>query len=223
MEWFSQFVALIQQLIEYVLHMDLYLNQAVTFFGPWSYAIFFMVIFCETGLVVTPFLPGDSFLFALGALTTVTDAYLSLPLLLGLLFVAAVLGDATNYSIGRYIGPKIFRNQNSKWLNPRHLLQTKAFYDKHGGKTIVLARFLPIARTFAPFVAGIGRMGYRQFSGYNILGAALWVGIFLFAGHWFGNLPSVKRNFHFVIFGIILVSVLPVVFEYLKAKRASQV
>ena len=223
MELLTQFVGLVQQLIEYVLHMDQYLNQAVTFFGPWSYVIFFLVIFCETGLVVTPFLPGDSFLFALGALTTVTDAYLSLPILLGLLFVAAVLGDATNYSIGRAMGAKIFKNKNSKWFNPRHLEQTKKFYDKHGGKTIVLARFLPIARTFAPFVAGLGRMTYKHFSGYNILGAALWVGIFLVAGHWFGNLPSVKRNFHYVIFGIIIVSMLPVVFEYFKAKRASQV
>ncbi len=219
MEIVDQVLELLRQLVHYVLHMDMYLNQIIVAFGPWAYVLFFLVIFCETGLVVTPFLPGDSFLFALGALTTVENAYLDLKWLLVSLFVAAILGDATNYAIGRYIGPKLFRRLDSRWFNPAHLDRTHQFYRRHGGKTVVLARFLPIVRTFAPFVAGVGHMSYARFSFYNFLGGALWVGSFLLAGAWFGNIPTVKDNFHIVIFGIIFVSFLPVVWEYLRGRK----
>jgi membrane-associated protein len=206
-------------LIDLVLHMDVHLNDLIGTMGPWIYVFLFLVIFCETGLVITPFLPGDSLLFALGALCAVENAYLSYPVLLVLLISAGVLGDATNYAIGRYFGPKVFRSKTSLLFNDRHLESAQRFYDKYGGKTIILARFLPIIRTFAPFVAGIGKMMYRRFAVFNVVGAMAWVGIFLSGGLWFGNIPAVKRNFHVVIVAIIVISVIPVVIEFIQARR----
>ncbi len=200
---------MIHQAINLILHMDVHLNALTQFFGPWIYVILFLIIFCETGLMVTPFLPGDSLLFALGALAATENAFLHFSTLLILLIAAGILGDSVNYSIGRMIGPRIFRKEASWWFRKDHLLKTEAFYEKHGGKTIIIARFMPIIRTFAPFVAGIGQMRYGRFILFNITGAIAWVALFLSAGYYFGNIPSVKQNFHYVIFGIILVSCLP--------------
>jgi len=218
MEIFTQVFAWFTQLVDIILHLDVHLNEWILYFGPGIYALLFAIIFCETGLVVTPFLPGDSLLFALGALAAGDNPSLSLPVLMGSLIVAGILGDATNYAIGRYLGPKVFR-EKSWLLNRDHLLRTQAFYEKHGGKTIIMARFIPIIRTFAPFVAGIGNMVYRRFAMFNVVGAVLWVGLFLVAGYFFGNLPAVKRNFHVVIFAIIILSVLPPVIEWLRSRR----
>ncbi|HEX4923044.1 MAG TPA: DedA family protein [Bdellovibrionales bacterium] len=219
----EQFIQLFMWAVDVILHLDAHLNALVAMTGPWIYVVLFIIVFCETGIVVTPFLPGDSLLFALGALATTEGTILSLPLLFITLFVAAVLGDATNYYIGARIGPKVFTSDSSRFLNREHLVRTQKFYEKHGGKTIVLARFMPIIRTFAPFVAGIGKMSYPRFAFYNVTGGFVWVAIFLLAGYQFGNLPAVKRNFHFVIIGIIVVSVLPVVIEWWKARRARPV
>ncbi len=212
----------IEHFIHIILHLDLYLNNWIIDFGPMIYLLVFLVIFAETGLVVAPFLPGDSFLFALGALAAVENAYLSLPLLLGLLSIAAILGDAVNYSIGRYFGPRIFAKDTGILLNKRHLLKAQAFYEKHGGKTIIIARFAPIIRTFAPFVAGIGGMHYPRFLAYNIVGGLIWVCLFLVAGFYFGNLPEVKSNFHVVIFAIIGLSLLPIVIEGWRGYRGKK-
>ncbi len=211
-------IELFSHFVQIILHLDLYLNEWISFFGPGIYAVLFVVIFAETGLVVTPFLPGDSLLFALGALTAVDKAFLDITILLLTLNIAAILGDAANYSIGRYIGPKVFR-QNSRFLKRDHLDKAHAFYEKHGGKAIVIARFAPILRTFAPFVAGIAKMNYRNFFSYNIVGGVLWVSSFLLAGRFFGNLPNVKSNFHLVIVAIVVLSLVPVFVEYVKAKR----
>jgi membrane-associated protein len=208
------------QLVDLFLHLDVHLNNLVIQLGPWMYAFLFLIIFAETGLVVTPFLPGDSLLFAVGALAAAPDSALNLPLIGVLLVVAAVLGDASNYAIGKFLGPKVFASESNWLLNRKHLDQTQAFYEKHGGKTIIFARFIPIVRTFAPFVAGIGRMGYGRFAAYNVIGAACWVPPFLVAGYYFGNLPAIKSNFHYVIVAIIVISVMPAVIEYLKARRA---
>lgn len=200
-----------------ILHLDVHLNAWVAQFGIWMYVILFLIIFCETGLVITPFLPGDSLLFALGALAASPDSVLKLIPLSITLIIAGIIGDAVNYSIGRYFGPKVFKTK-SKFFKEEYLTKTQGFYEKHGGKTIILARYVPIVRTFAPFVAGIGKMSYPRFFAYNVVGAISWVLIFLCAGFYFGNLPSVKQNFHLVIVGIIVVSVLPMAIEYLKIK-----
>lgn len=210
---------LITQFVDIFLHLDAHLNEWIAWTGPWIYLVLFLIIFCETGLVITPFLPGDSLLFALGALTTVDNAVLSFPLLMVLLIVAGILGDATNYAIGKWLGPQVFNSSTSKFLNVDHLRRTQMFYEKHGGKTIILARFIPIVRTFAPFVAGIGNMKYSKFASYNVFGAVFWVSSFLLLGHFFGNLPVIKKNFQYVILGIIVVSVLPVVIEFWKSRR----
>jgi membrane-associated protein len=191
----------------------------VSFLGPWSYAILFLVIFCETGLVVTPFLPGDSLLFAAGALMAKQGSELNFALMLMLLIVAAVVGDAINYAWGFYVGPKVFKYENSRIFNKKHLVRTQEFYEKYGAKAIILARFVPIVRTFAPFVAGIGKMGYRKFSLYNITGGVAWVTLCLVAGYFFGGLPIVERNFELVIVAIILISVMPMVVEFMLARR----
>lgn len=204
-----------------IFNLDVHLTEWITYFGPGIYAILFLIIFCETGLVVTPFLPGDSLLFALGAFTAGESAPLSFVFLFTLLTAGGILGDAVNYAIGRRVGPKIFASPTSRFLNKQHLLRTQAFYEKYGGKTIVFARFIPIIRTFAPFVAGIGEMKYARFAMFNVVGAVLWVGIFLALGHWFGNLPAVKKNFHYVIFGIIVVSALPPVIEWIRVRRSA--
>lgn len=212
---------LLTQLIDLILHLDRYLVDLVTRFGGWTYAILFLIIFCETGLVLMPFLPGDSLLFAIGALTSTgaLDVYwISI-----LLIVAAILGDTVNYWIGYSIGPRIFTSDRSRWLNREHLERTHRFYEKYGGKTIILARFMPIIRTFAPFVAGIGRMSYGRFLLYNVVGGVVWIVLFVAAGFWFGNIPIVKRNFTLVILAIIVLSVLPAVIEYWRARRSEAV
>lgn len=204
------------ELIDIILHLDQHLLAWITLFGPWIYVLMFLVIFCETGLVVTPFLPGDSLLFALGALSALENG-LDVWILLTSLTIAGILGDTVNYHIGKYLGPKVFA-ENSRFFKKEYLEQTQAFYDKWGAFTIVAARFAPIVRTFAPFVAGIGSMEYKKFLSYNVVGAILWVFIFILAGHFFGNLPVVKRNFHIVIFGVIFVSILPMLVPWVKSK-----
>ncbi len=206
---------LIQWFVDFVLHMDKHLPQIVNDIGIWAYLALFVIIFIETGLVVTPFLPGDSLLFAAGAVAATT--HLSpIPLFL-LLALAAVLGDTANYWIGHTIGPKVFTTK-SRLFKMEYLERTKAFYDKHGGKTIFLARFIPIIRTFAPFVAGVGQMRYGYFISYNVFGGIVWTGLFIGVGYFFGNLPFVKENFSLVIIAIILISLVPAVFEYIKGR-----
>lgn len=209
----------IKFLIDMVLHLDDHLADISNSFGSWMYAILFAVVFCETGLIITPFLPGDSLLFAVGALVAIPETNLSLPVMFVLLTGAAILGDAVNYAIGRKLGPRVFRSETSRLLNRQHLLKAQAFYEKHGGMAIFLARFLPIVRTFAPFVAGIGKMNYYRFWLFNLGGAICWVGLFLIGGYVFGNMPIVKRNFSLVILGIIVVSVLPLIYEWYKARK----
>jgi len=209
----------IKFLIDFVLHMDVHLNEIITNYGTWTYGILFFVIFMETGFVVTPFLPGDSLLFAAGtfaALGSLNPYYL-----FGLLSVAAVLGDTINYSIGAYIGERAFSG-NIKFLKQEHLERTQKFYEKHGGKTIILARFIPIIRTFAPFVAGVGTMKYSRFITYNVVGGIGWVAIFTFLGYFFGNIPFVKKHFELVIFAIIFISFIPPVVEVFKARREAR-
>ena len=209
---------LIKTLIDLVLHMDEHLNTLVSNYQAWTYLILFVVIFMETGLVVTPFLPGDSLLFAAGALAAIEGSPLNVVLLWALLFAAAVLGDTVNYSIGKYIGPRAF-TANSKLLKKEYLDRTHAFYQKHGGITIFLARFIPIIRTFAPFVAGIGEMRYGYFIGYNLLGALVWTVLFTFGGYFFGNLPFVRDHFSLVVIAIIVISFIPAVSEAYKGWR----
>ena len=212
---------LIKKLIDMVLHMDKHLDHLVQNYGVWVYAIIFLIVFAETGLVVTPFLPGDSLLFAIGALCARPEG-LNFVVAFALLVVAAILGDTVNYWIGSIVGPKVFHKKESRWLNPRHLERTHQFYEKYGAKTIILARFLPIIRTFAPFVAGIGRMTYGKFFTYNVVGALVWVTLFMVAGYFFGNFPAVKKNFGLVILGIIGVSCIPVVTEYFRHRREAR-
>ncbi|MFQ5398170.1 MAG: DedA family protein [Anaerolineae bacterium] len=203
-------------LIDLFLNLDEHLNEIIQNYGVWTYAILFLVIFMETGLVITPFLPGDSLLFAAGAFAALGS--FSVLLLFLLLFAAAVLGDAVNYWIGRTVGPRAFE-QNIRFLKRSHLEKTHKFYEKHGGKTIVLARFVPIVRTFAPFVAGVGTMGYGRFAFYNVFGAFIWTSLFIFGGYFFGNLPFIKTNFEMVILGIIFVSILPMIIEYIRSRN----
>lgn len=210
----------LQTILDLFLHLDQHLNEWAEVLGPWLYLLLFVIVFCETGLVVTPFLPGDSLLFAVGALCSIEGSTLSLPLMSILLITAAVLGDAVNYAVGNYLGPMVFSSEHARFLNRKHLQRTHEFYERHGGKTIFLARFVPIIRTFAPFVAGIGRMSYGYFAAYNISGAFTWVLCFLIAGYWFGQLEAVKRNFHIVILVIIVMSMMPMLLEYLRARRS---
>lgn len=205
-------------LIDIFLHLDQHLGDLTTSLGGWTYVVLFLIIFCETGLVVMPFLPGDSLLFAVGALCALPESNLHLGLMMGLLCVAAILGDAANYAIGRHFGPRVFVSETSRFLNKKHLEYTARFYARHGGKTIILARFIPIIRTFAPFVAGIGRMDYRRFAMFNVVGGIAWVVGFLGLGFAFGNLPIVKDQFHYVILGIIVISVMPAVIEFLRSR-----
>lgn len=223
MELVHQFWDLCLYLIDLILHIDVHLNNLVVQLGPWLYLLVFAIVFCETGLIILPFLPGDSLLFALGAMAAIDGSPLNIWLLFGLLFVAAVIGDAVNYKIGREFGERLFKSESSRLFNKAHLEKTKKFYEKYGGKTIILARFAPIIRTFAPFVAGIGQMRYRDFGLYNVTGGLLWVGSFLFAGFFLGNVPAIKTNFHIVIVLIVVISVLPGVIEFWRAKRATKV
>lgn len=210
----------VQLVIDFILHIDRHLAELTAAYGPWIYGILFLIIFCETGLVVTPFLPGDSLLFVAGAIAT-QDA-MNIHLMVILLIIAAILGDAVNYSIGRFFGVRLFANPDSKIFRRRHLEITQTFYARHGGKTIILARFVPIVRTFAPFVAGMGHMPYRRFAAYNVVGAIAWVTLFSYAGYFFGNLPMVQSNLHYLIVAIIFVSILPGVIEILRHRRAAR-
>ena len=207
----------LKTILDYVLHVDHHLDQLITTMGPWIYVLLFVIIFCETGLVVTPFLPGDSLLFAIGTFAARPNN-LNLVTILILLSIAAILGDTVNYWIGRFLGPKVFRN-HSRFLNQRHLERTRAFYDHYGSKTIVLARFIPIIRTFAPFVAGIACMRYSKFMAFNVFGGLLWIGSLTLLGYFFGNIQIVQKNFGLVVIAIIVLSILPAIFEFFREKN----
>lgn len=210
---------MLRQFIDLFLHLDRHLTELVAQYGTWTYAILFLIVFAETGFVLTPFLPGDSLLFAAGAIAALGPLD---PWFLGLLLIAAaIIGDTVNYLVGKWVGPKAFSG-DVKWLRKDYMDRTHAFFERHGGKTIILARFVPIVRTFAPFVAGVGTMTYRRFLAYNVIGAVLWVTLFVGAGYFFGNLPQVKKNFSLVILGIIVLSVLPIALEMFKGWRASR-
>jgi len=205
---------MIKTVFDIFMHLDRHLVSVIQDYGVWTYLILFLIIFCETGLVVTPILPGDSLLFAAGAFAAI--GALDVLWLFGLLTAAAVAGDTLNYWIGHYLGPKVFHKKDVRFLNREYLDRTHRFYEKHGGKTIIIARFMPIIRTFAPFVAGIGKMTYIRFIGYNVSGGILWIASFVFGGYYFGNIPMVKKNFTLVIVAIIVLSVLPGVIEFLR-------
>jgi membrane-associated protein len=205
---------LIQQGIDFILHIDRHLFDLCMMYGTWIYAILFLIIFCETGLVVTPFLPGDSLLFAIGSLAAI--GAMQVEYVIPLLITAALIGDNTNYWIGRKVGPKVFNQEKSKFFNKEYLDRTHRFYDKHGKVTVILARFLPIIRTFAPFVAGIGRMTYRLFLLFSVIGALLWVNIFVLVGYFFGNIPFVKEHFSLVILALVLIPGLPALIEFVR-------
>ena len=207
------------EFIDFLLHAEKYLQSFIQDHGFWIYVLLFAIIFCETGLVVTPFLPGDSLLFAVGAIAAneTFSSSLRIEIIAPLLLIAGILGDSLNYSIGKWFGPRVFHFESSRLLNKAHLMKAHAFYEKYGGRAIILARFVPIVRTFAPFVAGVGVMNYGKFFFYNVTGAIVWVGLFLGGGYFFGNLPMVQKNMKVVILGIIVVSVLPIVWEFIKA------
>lgn len=207
-------------LIDILLHIDIYLEALFSQIGIWIYVVLFFIIFSETGFVITPFLPGDSLLFAVGALSS--REFICPWSSFILISIAAILGNTLNYHIGKFIGPKIFHKENSLLFNKKHLQTTALFYEKHGAKTIIIARFLPILRTFAPFVAGIGKMRYPKFQIYNIFSSMLWSGSFIFAGYFFGNLPFVKQNFSMFILGIIIISVIPTIWKALMIKRSEK-
>ncbi|RRV06280.1 DedA family protein [Pseudomonas sp. v388] len=207
--------------LDLILHLDVYLDLLVTNYGPWIYAILFMVIFCETGLVVMPFLPGDSLLFIAGAVAA--GGGMDPVLLAGLLMLAAILGDSTNYVVGRTIGEKLFNNPQSKIFRRDYLLRTHDFYSRHGGKTVTLARFLPIIRTFAPFVAGVGRMNYPRFLMFSVLGSILWVGSLVTLGFFFGNVPFIKQNLTLLVLVIILLSLLPMIIGVIRSRTSRSV
>jgi len=211
---------LIRLVIDFVLHLDVHLDEIIRNYGAWTYGILFGIVFLETGFVVTPFLPGDSLLFAVG--TFAARGSLDLYTAMLLLSIAAVLGDTVNYWIGAWVGPKVFHGESSRFLNREHLRRTHEFYERYGGKTIIIARFVPIIRTFAPFVAGIGTMSYARFIAYNVIGGVGWVVSITLAGFFFGNIPIVKNNFTFVIFAIIVISILPGIVEYVRHHRRSR-
>ena len=212
----------IKSIADFILHVDDRLAKIISDYGTWTYAILFLIVFAETGLVITPFLPGDSLLFAAGAFCAKPETMLNVHLMALLLFIAAFLGDTVNYWIGAKLGPAVFKREDSIFLRRKHLERAHAFFEKYGGRAIILARFVPIVRTFVPFVAGIGRMSYRQFIAYNLIGGFIWVYFFLYAGYIFGNQPIVQENFKLVILAIIILSVLPIIFEAWKAYRESK-
>ena len=213
MSYILYFKDLLLQFIDIILHLNVYLATLTASWGIWTYVILILVIFCETGLVVTPFLPGDSLLFAAGAIAALPNANLDVSILCVGLSIAAIVGDALNYKIGKQLGKKVFDPHRFRWIKQEHLRKTHEFYERHGGKTIIFARFVPIVRTFAPFVAGVSEMSYKKFATYNIVGGVVWVVSLTCAGYFFGNIPSIQRNFHLVIFGIIGVSFMPVIVE----------
>lgn len=204
------------EILDFLIHIDRHLSEIISQYGGWTYGILFLIVFLETGLVITPFLPGDSLLFATGTFCALGS--LDLEVVIILLSSAAIIGDTVNYWIGAIIGPKVFTRENVRFLNKKHLQRTHDFYERYGAKTIVLARFVPIVRTFAPFVAGIGKMSYGKFLLYNVFGGILWVTLFSYAGYYFGNIPAVKSNFSLVILLIIIISIMPGVLELLKAR-----
>ncbi|OGP14189.1 MAG: hypothetical protein A2052_10020 [Deltaproteobacteria bacterium GWA2_54_12] len=212
---------LLKDFIEIFMHLDRHLSGVIQAYGGWTYLILFLIIFCETGLVVTPILPGDSLLFAIGTFAAL--GALELEYLLAGLTIAAILGDSLNYAIGHYMGPKVFSKKDSRIFRKEYLDKTHRFYEKYGAKTIILARFVPIVRTFAPFVAGIGAMSYGRFLTYNIVGGVLWICLFVLGGYFFGGLPIVKQNFTLVILAIIALSVMPGVIEFIRARRQSAI
>jgi len=208
---------LLKKAFEFIMHLDVHLSALIQNYGLWTYLILFVVIFCETGLVVTPFLPGDSLIFAAG--TFAAAKALKVGWLFLILSAAAVIGDTVNYWIGKIIGPKVFQKEKTRFFKKEYLDRTHEFYEKYGAETIIIARFVPIVRTFAPFVAGIGKMTYGKFLSYNVIGGVGWVAIFTFAGYFFGNIPFVKKNFSIVIIAIILISLVPAVLEFLKHRK----
>jgi len=207
-------VELIKTVFDIFMHLDKHLGAVIQAYGTWTYLILFLIIFCETGLVVTPILPGDSLLFAAGAFAAI--GALEVMWLFMLLSVAAIAGDTVNYGIGSFLGPKVFHRENVRFLNREYLDRTHQFYERHGGKTIIIARFMPIIRTFAPFVAGLGKMTYVRFISYNVVGGIVWIAVFIFGGYYFGNIPMVKRNFTLVIVAIIFLSILPGIIEFVR-------
>jgi membrane-associated protein len=213
---------LIKKLIDFVVHVDRHLSEIVAACGVWTYGVLFLVIFVETGLVVMPFLPGDSLLFATGALCALPDAGLNVHLMAVLLFVAAFIGDTVNYWVGRRLGPAVFNREDSIWLRKKHLESAHAFFEKYGGRAVILARFAPFVRTFVPFVAGIGAMSYPRFMAYNLIGGFAWIYSFLYLGYFFGNLPLVKKNFGLVIIAIIVLSLMPIAVEFVREWHRSR-
>jgi membrane-associated protein len=213
---------LIKKLIDFILHIDRHLAEIIASYGTWTYAVLFAIIFAETGLVVTPFLPGDSLLFAAGAFCAKPETGLNVHLMALLLFIAAVLGDTLNYWIGSKFGPAVFKREDSMFLRKKHLERAHAFFERYGGRAIILARFVPIVRTFVPFVAGVGQMTYSRFIAYNIIGGFVWIALFIYAGFWFGGQAFVQKNFKLVILAIIILSVLPIVFEAWRAWKESR-
>ena len=215
-------IDLIKKLLDFVLHIDVHLTEIIRDYGLWTYALLFLIIFAETGLVIMPLLPGDSLLFAAGALCALPESGLNVHLLAFLLFIAAVLGDSLNYWVGSKFGPAVFRREDSIWLRKKHLQRAHVFFEKYGGRAIILARFVPIVRTFVPFVAGVGSMTYRRFLAFNFIGGLIWIYGFTYLGFFFGNLPLVKKNFGLVILAIIVVSVLPIAIEAYRAWRSQR-
>lgn len=215
-------IELVKKLIDFVLHIDRHLAEIIAQYGTWTYAVLFLIIFAETGIVIVPFLPGDSLLFAAGAFCAKPETGLNVHLMAALLFVAAFIGDTVNYWIGAKVGPVVFKRNDSIFLRKKHLEQAHAFFEKYGGRAIILARFVPIVRTFVPFVAGIGGMRYSQFIAYNAIGAFVWIYFFSYAGFWFGNQPFVQKNFKLVILAIIIVSVVPIIVEIWRGWRENK-
>lgn len=215
-------IDLIKKLLDFILHIDAHLAEVISDYGAWSYGVLFLIIFAETGLVIMPLLPGDSLLFAAGALCALPESGLNVHLLAFLLALAAVLGDSVNYWIGRKIGPAVFHREDSIWLRKKHLERAHAFFEKYGGRAIILARFVPIVRTFVPFVAGVGSMSYQRFFTFNVIGGFIWIYAFTYLGFFFGNMPLVKQNFGLVIIAIIVVSVVPIVIEFARGWLAKQ-
>jgi membrane-associated protein len=213
---------LIKKLVDFVLHIDVHLAEIIRDYGNWTYALLFLIIFAETGFVVTPILPGDSLLFAAGAFCAKPETGLNVHLMAFLLFVAAFLGDTVNYWIGAKIGPAVFKREDSVFLRKKHLERAHAFFEKYGGRAIILARFVPIVRTFVPFIAGVGQMTYARFIAYNLIGGFVWIYFFTYAGYWFGNQPFVQKNFKLVIIAIIILSVLPIAWEMWRAWRENK-
>jgi len=213
---------LLKKLVDFIIHIDRHLAEIIASYGLWTYGVLFLIIFAETGLVVMPLLPGDSLLFAAGAFCAKPETGLNVHLMAGLLFVAAILGDTVNYWVGRKIGPAVFKREDSIWLRKKHLDKAHAFFEKYGGRAVILARFVPIVRTFVPFIAGVGSMTYPRFMAYNVIGGFIWIYFFIYAGFLFGNQPFVQKNFKLVILAIIILSVLPIVVEFFREWRKSR-